>query len=121
MQQYIDFTIENVRRLSRDLSPSILEDLGLSAAIEWLLSDFTRYYDIETNIDTRDISDCFSLEKQIIIYRIFQEALTNIAKHAGAGKIEVLIKGDGGKILFSIKDDGRGFDYETVEARESTE
>ena len=121
VQQYIDFTIENVRRLSRDLSPSILEDLGLSAAIDWLLSDFTRYYDIETNIDTRDISDCFSLEKQIIIYRIFQEALTNIAKHAGAGKIEVLIKGDGGKILFSIRDDGRGFDYEAVEARESTE
>jgi len=119
--QYIDFTIENVRRLSRDLSPSILEDLGLSAAIDWLLSDFSRYYDIETNVDAKDISDCFSLEKQIIIYRIFQEALTNIAKHAGAGKVEVLIKEDDGRILFSIRDNGRGFDYKAVLARESIE
>lgn len=119
--QHIDFTIENVRRLSRDLSPSILEDLGLSAAIDWLLSDFARYYDIETNVDAEDISDCFYLEKQIIIYRIFQEALTNIAKHAGAGKVDVLIKNDGGRILFSIRDNGRGFNYEAVIARESTE
>ncbi|MBW2593474.1 MAG: sensor histidine kinase, partial [Deltaproteobacteria bacterium] len=119
--QYIDFTIENVRRLSRDLSPSILEDLGLSAAINWLLSDFTKYYDIDTNVDARDISGCFSLEKQIIIYRIFQEALTNITKHADADKVEVLIKGDGRKILFLIRDNGRGFDYEAVDARESTE
>jgi len=119
--QYIDFTIENVRRLSRDLSPSILEDLGLSAAIDWLLSDFSRYYDIETNVDAKDISDCFFLEKQIIIYRIFQEALTNIAKHAGAGKVEVLIKEDDGRILFSIRDNGRGFDYKAVLARESIE
>jgi len=119
--QYIDFTIENVRRLSRDLSPSILEDLGLSAAIDWLLNDFTKYYDIETNVDAKDISDCFSLEKQIIIYRIFQEALTNITKHADADKVEVLIKGDGRKILFSIRDNGRGFDYKAVLARESIE
>lgn len=119
--QHIDFTIENVRRISRDLSPSILEDLGLSAAIDWLLSDFAKYYDIETNVDAKYISDCFSLEKQIIIYRIFQEALTNITKHADADKAEVLIKGDGRKVLFLIRDNGRGFDYEAVEARESIE
>ena len=60
----------------RDLSPSILDDLGLSAAIDWLLNDFARYYDIDTNVETVDINNCFSVEKQIVIYRIFQEALT---------------------------------------------
>jgi PAS domain S-box-containing protein len=120
-KQHIDFTIENVRRLSRDLSPSILDDLGLSAAIDWLLNDFERYYDIDTNVETSDIDNCFSAEKQIVIYRIVQEALTNIAKHAGAGRVDVLIKSDGGRVLFSIQDNGRGFDYEAMAERGVTE
>ena len=120
-KQYIDFTIENVRRLSRDLSPSILDDLGLSAAIDWLLTDFARYYDIDTNVETVDIKNFFSVEKQIVIYRIFQEALTNIAKHADAGKVDVLIKSDGDRVLFLIQDNGCGFDYEAMADREATE
>jgi len=106
---YIHCVIENVRNLSRDLSPSILEDIGLSAAIQRLLDDFMKYYNIDGGIDIEEIDDFFSSEQQIIIYRIFQEILTNIEKHAGASHVSVTIKHAGGSIYFTVKDNGKGF------------
>jgi signal transduction histidine kinase len=90
--QYIDQVIEDVRRLSRDLSPSILEDLGLSAALHWLINNLMKNYLIEISLDVEDINHLFSQDAQIIIYRIFQEALTNIGKHAQATKVSVVMK-----------------------------
>jgi PAS domain S-box-containing protein len=118
---YIDQVIKNVRRLSRDLSPSILDDLGLLAAIRWLIDDCTKYYNIKTSLDIEDINNLFSREAQIIIYRIFQESLTNIGKHAQATCVSVVIKKRGGNVSFIVKDDGKGFDVEQVQGRDSTE
>lgn len=119
--RYLDFVIENVRRLSRDLSPSILEDLGLTAAIQWLIKDFAKHYDIEADVDIDDINDFFSLEKQIIIYRIFQEFLTNISRHSQSDRVRASIKKKRGQVRFMAEDNGRGFDLTEVQERRSHE
>jgi signal transduction histidine kinase len=115
--QYIDGMIENVRRLSRDLSPFILEDLGLSAALQWLINNLAKNYNIEASIDVTPIDHLFSQESQIMIYRVFQEALTNIGKHAQASHLSLAIQSQNGSISFLLEDDGKGFDLDQVVAK----
>ncbi|MDI7259548.1 MAG: PAS domain S-box protein [Thermodesulfobacteriota bacterium] len=119
--KYIDQTIDNVRRLSRDLSPSILEDLGLSAAIRWLIGGFVKHYDIEISMDMAEIDNLFSKEEQIIIYRVFQEALTNVVKHSDATHASVVVGRQDCKVSFFIEDDGKGFNFEQALTRDATE
>ncbi len=111
---YINEVIENVRRLSRDLSPSILEDLGLSAAIRWLVETFTKHNNIESSLEMTEIDDLFSQEGQITIYRIIQECLTNIAKHAHATGVSIVINKQDDRVLFSVEDNGKGFNIKKV-------
>lgn len=121
--KYIDQIVENVRRLSRDLSPSILEDLGLTAALKHLLNDFSKYSGLTVSVEMEEIDHLLSREDQIIIYRIFQEAISNIGKHAHASAAKVTVRQKAGKILFQIEDDGKGFDakglYESYPTGES--
>jgi len=109
---YINEVTENVRRLSRDLSPSILEDLGISAAIRWLVESFTKHGNIECLLKMTEIDNLFSRESQITIYRIIQECLTNIAKHSHASSVSVIIKKLDRDVLFQIEDDGKGFNVQ---------
>ena len=120
-RQNLNHVIENVRRLSRDLSPSILEDLGLFAAIEWLITDFAKHYNVSASYEPENIDDFFSTEHQIIIYRIFQEILTNIRKHAEASQVSVAIKKKNGGVLFTVQDNGKGFDFNEISGKNSTE
>lgn len=106
----IDQIIENVRRLSRDLRPAALDDLGLSAALQWLIKNFEKNFNIKITVDSPDINPFFEHDAQILIYRVFQEALTNVAKHAGAKNISVVIKKQEDRASFAIEDDGKGFD-----------
>lgn len=119
--QYIDQVIENVRRLSRDLSPSILEDLGFSAALRWLINNFSKSYDIKISLDMEDIDHVFSQKTHIFLYRIFQEALTNIGKHAQATRVSIAIKEESDAIFFLVEDDGKGFDVKQATMRKVTE
>ena len=119
---YIDQVIENVRRLSRDLSPSILEDLGFSAALRWMVSEFLKHdHPMKISLDVEDIDHFVSQKAHIILYRIFQEALTNIEKHAQATHVALAIKKEGDEISFSLEDNGSGFDLSEVMTRNSTE
>jgi PAS domain S-box-containing protein len=106
---YINEVAENVRRISRDLSPSILEDLGLTAAIRWLVEAFSKHSNIESLLDMTDIDNLFSHEGQITIYRIIQECLTNVAKHSHATSAAISIKKMDEDVIFTIEDDGKGF------------
>jgi len=120
--RYIDQVIENVRRLSSDLSPSILEDLGLSAALLRLINNLSKdSYKIKTSLQLMDIDHLFSQEAQIIIYRIFQEALTNIGKHAQATHLSIVISEQNGNVSFIVEDNGKGFDVKKAMMEENAE
>ncbi len=117
---YLDGIIDNIRRISNDLRPSILEDIGLSGTLIRLFEEFCKGQEIECSIDMDDIANSLSRETEIIIYRIFQETLTNIGKHAQATKVEMAIKKCGETIHFSVKDNGTGFNVEQVLAGTAT-
>jgi PAS domain S-box-containing protein len=108
--QFIDRVVENVRRLSRNLSPVALDEFGLAAAIRGLVATAEKTYDIRIAIDIEPVDDLFSKEVQIRIYRILQEALTNIGKHASARNAAIVARKSGHVISFTIEDDGAGFD-----------
>lgn len=111
---YIDGVIENVRRLSWDLSPSSLEDLGLSSSLKYLVEDICRTNHMLCSVTMDEIDHLFSPEARINIYRIFQESLTNIVRHAEASRIDVKVKRETDRVIFFMNDDGKGFDLKKV-------
>lgn len=117
-QQYLDELVEKVRRLSRDLSPSPLEELGLTSALKYVFHECCKHYKISRySIKIDDIDGCFGSARQVNIYRIFQEALTNIGKHAEADKISVTVKRQSRRATFTITDNGKGFQVSEVLSR----
>lgn len=106
----IDSTIKSVRQISTKIRPSILDDLGLTAAVEWLFQDFTTRMRISLNFkndfNDKEINSVISIG----LYRIIQESLNNIAKHSKASNVLINIKRVNHHIHLSIKDDGVGFD-----------
>jgi signal transduction histidine kinase len=119
--RYLNTVIEDVRRLSKDLSPFILEDLGLTRALRWLVDNLVKNFDIRLVVDVAEIDHLFSTNAQRSIYRVLQEALTNIVKHSGAGGASVAVRSEGERIVFSIEDEGKGFDMTEVAARHAAE
>lgn len=117
---YLDGVIDDVRRLSRDLSPAILEDLGLQSALKYLINEVSKHYTVSQAFEVEDLDRLFPAEAQIIIYRIFQECLTNISKHAGATEVFIAVKENDGLISLMIEDNGAGFDPALVLARRAT-
>ena len=92
---YLDGVIDNVRRLSRDLSPAILEDLGLQSALKYLIDGVSKHYTVSHSFEVEDLDQLFTSDAQIMIYRIFQECLTNISKHAGASQVSIAVRREG--------------------------
>jgi two-component system sensor histidine kinase UhpB len=117
--RYIDQVIENVRRLSRDLSPPVLQDVGLTAAIKWLVDNVTNNRQARVKLDIMEVDDLFSEDAKIMIYRIIQEALTNIVRYAEAKNVSVTIKKNGNAITFRIEDDGKGFNVVQAIAKDA--
>lgn len=114
---YLDQVIEETRRLSKDLSPSIVEDLGLEPALHWLFKNFNKCNAIQLMLHMSPLEHRFSSQTAMFIYRIFQEGLTNIARHAQAGRVTVRIEKGEGQVHFLLEDDGRGFDPEETQSR----
>jgi PAS domain S-box-containing protein len=112
--QQLSHALEKVRGLSAGLSPVIVEDLGFLTAIHWLLDDFSRQNNIRVTLSSEEAEPPLSGDARIILYRIFQEALANIRKHAKAKTVTVVIRKQEGDISFSVADDGRGFDLDMV-------
>jgi signal transduction histidine kinase len=113
----IDRIIENVRRISRDLKPSVLEDLGLFSSVQWLVENFSKQHNLEISLDMEDFDHLFPREAQISLYRIFQETLTNIAKHSHASRVTVDVKKESDHIVFYVEDNGKGFELKKVMTR----
>lgn len=115
----IQHAIEEVRRISMDLRPSILDDLGIMATISWFCREFENVYTgirIEKEINAEEESIPNNLK--IIIYRVMQEALNNVAKHSRAGCVMLRLRHVDGSLQLLIRDNGTGFDMEKVTMRE---
>ncbi len=116
--EYLDGVIDNVRRLSRDLSPVVLEDLGLQSALKYLIDGVSKHYTVTHSFEVKDLDQLFPFDAQIIIYRIFQECLTNISKHAGATEVSIAVrKQDDDLVCIALEDNGAGFDPAEVSDR----
>ena len=108
--------IQEVRRISRDLRPSLLDDLGLNAAVKSLISDFTERTNIVVEFNDNTAKQRLSQEIETAFYRIIQEALANIEKHALSAKHVILdIDKKQSSINMSISNDGIGFNKQTLE------
>jgi two-component system sensor histidine kinase DegS len=110
--------IEDVRRLSHGSSPSQLQTLGLRPALKELIRNFSEKTGIPIHFDVEVLENGFRPETEIVLYRIFQEALTNIYKHARAYKVWIDVYRQGNRLSISIKDDGQGFDSHRLRANE---
>lgn len=110
----IDETVKSVRRISSQLRPSLLDDLGLTAAMEWQLSEFEKRAGIKTKLITPEEEVDLSDAVKTALFRIFQESLTNVARHSRAKKVTVVLRKDDHTFILSITDDGKGFDINKV-------
>ena len=108
MSELINTNIKTVRKISSELRPPVLDDLGLSAAIEWYCYDIKHRTNLDCELDIDTNEDCLSKDLRTTLYRVFQESLTNIARHAEANKFWVKLSSENNKIILQITDDGIG-------------
>jgi signal transduction histidine kinase len=99
---------EEVRRLTKGLRPGVLEDLGLAAAVERLCEEFEQIHGIPVELVTSSNIDLLSLPVEVALYRILQESLTNVARHAQATSVNVSLVRVGNSVTLSVIDDGCG-------------
>jgi signal transduction histidine kinase len=90
------------------LRPSILDDLGLAAALRWHTEEFQHRTDIVTNCDCSVENLRLNQEQSTAVFRIFEEALTNVMRHARATRVDVKLEKDNGGLVLTIRDNGRG-------------
>jgi len=105
----INEIIENVRRLSKNLSPVIIDDLGLDSAIEYLIQQFGALYDMHCSSRGPALGAFIPAHFHLPVYRILQEALNNSGKHSEASSVQLAVQPEDDCIILVIKDDGRGF------------
>lgn len=117
--QLIEDTIKSVRKISMDLRPSMLDDLGLMAALEWQSNEFEK----RSGIDTEFISQTGNREipnrLKTGLFRIYQESLTNVARHADAKKIVSSLRLQNNSLVLTITDDGKGFSFKNIESKKT--
>jgi PAS domain S-box-containing protein len=115
----VDESIHAVRRISTDLRPGILDDLGLAAAIEWASEDFQARTGTTCSLDLPKDEIVVDPERATAIFRIFQETLTNIARHADASEVAVRLADEGGDLTLEVHDNGKGIPGEKLRANAS--
>ena len=109
MQALLDSAIEATGRISRSLRPPVL-DYGVAAAIEWQVKEFRKRMGITCDFVCSREDIALDREFSTALFRIFQETLTNIAKHAGASHVDISLEDDGSAVLLTVTDDGKGID-----------
>jgi methyl-accepting chemotaxis protein len=114
VQQEAVKTLENVRRIAHGLHPLVLEQFGLAAAVEQYVNKFASSHVIKTQVRVSRLPKNIPYTVSTTLFRILQEALTNIAKHADAREVSVVIDNGEGSIVLVVEDDGNGFDEEVV-------
>jgi PAS domain S-box-containing protein len=112
--ELVDSAIQTVKRIATELRPSILDHLGLWPALQWQLQEFELNFGIPCQIDPAPVGITLENDAQTAVFRIFQEALTNIARHARARSVKVSLRPDRSSILVKICDDGIGLPADKI-------
>jgi len=114
MERHIDVTIQKTQRMSAELRPGVLDDLGLVAAIEWQAKEFQNRTGIkfEVALDPKDI--ILGQECSTTIFRILQETLTNVVRHAEATSVKATLKEKAGQLELKVRDNGKGITEEQI-------
>jgi signal transduction histidine kinase len=102
--------LNGVRDLAMGLRPSVLDDLGLAPALRWQAREFSRRFGIPVTVQIDGSLEPLPETHRTCIYRVTQESLTNVARHAGARNIRVTLHGDSELLCLAVQDDGIGFD-----------
>ena len=117
--QLVDSTIAALRRIATQLRPRTLDDLGLAAALESQAQDFESRTAIRCSLTLPQAPLTLDADRSTAIFRIFQESLTNVARHAHATRVEARLQVQNDRLIFLVFDNGRGFDVEEAKARKS--
>jgi signal transduction histidine kinase len=116
LRELVVATLQDVRRLAVELRPKVLDDFGLVPALERLTESFAEQTGIDVDLEAGAITDRLPAEVETAVYRIVQEALTNVVKHSHAQRVSVLVTRSDRRIKAVIEDDGTGFDPRAVDS-----
>lgn len=119
LEQYATNALAELRHIISDLRPSQLDDLGLVAALQWYVREFENHYAIRANLSVRGEAYRLPPEYEMALFRIVQEGLTNVAKHAQASRADVRLWYRVGRVCLVVVDDGRGFSREPLPDQEA--
>ncbi len=114
MVDHIDETILTVRRIATELRPGILDSFGLVAALEWQANEFQSRSSIPCQVASTVDDSQLNPQVTTVFFRIYQEALTNIIRHAAATRVDVLLTEENGALVLKVKDNGRGISEEEI-------
>jgi PAS domain S-box-containing protein len=117
--ELVDNMIQTLRRIASDLRPRTLDDLGLTAALEWQAQEFENRTGIRCSLTLPDEVLALDREMSTAIFRIFQESLTNVVRHAQATQVAARLAKEGNALILEVRDNGKGFDAEEVRQRKS--
>jgi signal transduction histidine kinase len=119
MFQLIDDTVRAVRRIAAGLRPGILDDVGLPAAIEWQARDFRMRTGIRCHVALPSSGVDLDQDRSTAAFRIFQELLTNVARHAGATRVDVQVRLEADTLMLDVQDNGKGIANTTLDSPRS--
>ena len=119
MSDLVDATIQGVRRIATELRPGMLEDLGLVPAMEWQLQEFQKRSGIRCTFASSLEEVALNSEEATALFRILQETLTNVARHASATQVEVSLDEEEGYVRLQVRDNGRGITQGEVNGSKS--
>ncbi|GAH23527.1 unnamed protein product, partial [marine sediment metagenome] len=114
MSDITDITIKTIKRMSSDIRPGILDDLGLLPALEWYLNEYQKRTGIQCSLDITPRNIDLDTERTTAVYRILQETFTNIARHARASRVTANLKKRRNILTLRISDDGVGITPEQI-------
>jgi signal transduction histidine kinase len=119
MSELIESTIRAVRRISSGLRPEVLDDMGLVAGIDWQVKEFQKRTGVRCRVDLPAESAAFGADLSLTTFRIFQEILTNVARHARATRLEVELRRLDGRLVLQVADNGVGIEPGQMDGRGS--